>query len=272
MYLKKVIHYQTEHYSIHLPNESKTYKALNRLMGKALHHYQMVADGDRILVGVSGGADSLTLMWLLSERQSRIPVDYELFAVYVDPGFHESFGEPLKTYCEQNGFFLRVEYTDYGVLGHSSVNRENPCFLCSRLRRKRLFEIAAELGCNKLAFGHNKDDIIETFFMNICYAGEISTMLPAQTFFKEKFTLIRPLSYADEELIRRFAREQNFPDFANPCPTSKTSKRHEIKFLLKRLYRSNKNVKGNIFRAMSHVKPDYLLRLPDQLHGSSTER
>jgi tRNA 2-thiocytidine biosynthesis protein TtcA len=155
-------------------------------MGKALHRHNMISDGDRIVVGVSGGADSLTLMFILMERLTRIPINYELFAVYIDPGFEGSFAEALEIYCKKIGFLLRVEHTDYGVLGHSPENRENPCFLCSRLRRKRLFEIADELGCNKLALGHNKDDIIETLFMNICYAGEISTMLPVQTFFQKK--------------------------------------------------------------------------------------
>ena len=229
-------------------------------MGQALHRYQMISDGDRIVVGLSGGADSLTLMQMLIERLSRIPITYELFAVYIDPGFEGSFAEPLEIYCGKAGFPLRVEYTDYGLLGHSSDNRENPCFLCSRLRRKRLFEIAAELGCNKLALGHNKDDIIETLFMNICYAGEISTMLPVQTFFQQKFTLIRPLAHADEDLIRRFAKDQRFPEFLNPCPTAATSKRREVKLLLKQLYRSNKKIKGNIFRSMSNVKPEYLLK------------
>jgi tRNA 2-thiocytidine biosynthesis protein TtcA len=229
-------------------------------MGKALHRYQMISDGDRILVGVSGGADSLTLMWLLQERQARIPIDYDLFAVFIDPGFEDSVAEPLQAYCKTLGFALRVEYTDYGVLGHSAANRENPCFLCSRLRRKRLFEIAEELGCRKLALGHNQDDIIETLFMNMCYAGEISTMVPAQSFFQQKLAVIRPLAFADSDLIRRFARNRRFPDFENPCPTARTSKRREIKDLLNQLYRSNKKVKGNIFRAMSHVKPDYLLK------------
>ena len=160
---------------------------------------------------------------MLSERRARIPINYDLFAVYIDPGFEGSFAEALKAYCEQLGLPLRVEYTDYGVRGHSATNRENPCFLCARLRRKRLFEIADELGCRKLALGHNKDDMI---------AG----------------------------LIRRFAGNQRFPDFENPCPTAKTSKRQEIKSLLKQLYRSNKKIKGNIFRAMSHVRLEYLLK------------
>ena len=183
-----------------------------------------------------------------------------MFAVFIDPGFEGSFAEPLRAFCAKLGFTLRVEYTDFGLQGHSSVNRENPCFLCSRLRRKRLFEIADELGCYKLALGHNKDDVIETLFMNMCYGGEISTMLPSQSFFQQKFTLIRPLAFADEALIRRFSRDQRFPGFENPCPTAKTSKRQEIKALLTQLYRSNKKIKGNIFRAMSHVRLEYLLK------------
>ena len=220
----------------------------------------MLHDGDRIILGVSGGADSLTMMWMLVERLPRIPINFELFPVYVDPGFEGGFSESLKTYTADIGLPLRVEHTDYGILGHSAVNRENPCFLCSRLRRKRLFEIADELGCNKLALGHNKDDIIETFFLNICYAGEISTMVPSQKFFQEKFTVIRPLAYADGNLIRAFAGEQRFPEFVNACPSAKRSKRQEIKVVLNQLYRSNKKIKGNIFRAMSRVKLDYLLK------------
>jgi tRNA 2-thiocytidine biosynthesis protein TtcA len=225
-----------------------------------VHRYEMLHDGDRIIVGVSGGADSLTMMWMLVERLPRIPINFELFPVYVDPGFEGGFSESLKTYTADIGLPLRVELTNYGILGHSTVNRENPCFLCSRLRRKRLFEIADELGCNKLALGHNKDDIIETFFLNICYAGEISTMVPSQKFFQERFTVIRPLAYADENLIRAFAREQRFPEFVNPCPSAKHSKRQEIKTVLNQLYRSNKKIKGNIFRAMSRVRLGYLLK------------
>jgi tRNA 2-thiocytidine biosynthesis protein TtcA len=229
-------------------------------MNKALRRYQMISDGDRIVVGVSGGADSLTLIWMLNERLARIPINYELYAVYLDPGFKDGFAEALESFCSQHGFSLKIEYTDYGVLGHDSANRENPCFLCARLRRKRLFEIAAEWGCNKLALGHNKDDVIETLFMNICYAGQISTMLPAQTLFKDKLTLIRPLAFADANWIRRFAQEQQFPEFVNPCPTANTSKRREIKLLINQLCRTNKKIKGNIFRSMSNIRPEYLLK------------
>lgn len=239
---------------------NKTYKVVNRAVGRALHRYDMISDGDRILVGLSGGMDSLTLMWMLTERLPRAPISYELFAVYIDPGFAGGFGASLKTYCEEMGYRLRIEPTDYGIRGHSPENRENPCFLCARLRRKRLFEIADELGCNKLALGHNKDDVIETLFLNMCYAGEISTMVPSQSFFQGRFTVIRPLAFADEDLIRKLAGEQRFPNFVNPCPTAQVSKRQEIKALLNQLYAGNKKVKGNIFRALSHVKTEYLLK------------
>ena len=243
-----------------MPISSSKYKALNRDVGKALHRYAMLEDGDRIVVGLSGGADSLTMMWMLAERLPRIPVNFELFPVHIDPGFEGGFSEALKTYSARFGFPLRVEHTDYGVLGHSAINRENPCFLCARLRRKRLFEIADELACNKLALGHNKDDIIETLFLNICYSGEISTMVPFQPFFSGKITVIRPLAFADEKRIRDFAKEQNFPEFINTCPSANNSKRQEIKDTLKRLYKTNSKIKGNIFRAMSRVKLDYLLK------------
>ncbi len=194
----------------------------------------------------------------MQERLARIPIAYELIAVYIDPGFAGGFGPQLQAYCTDRNCELKIEYTDYGVLAHSDQNRENPCFLCARLRRKRLFEVAADAGCNKIALGHNKDDLIETLFLNMCYAGEISTMAPVQSYFGNEFEMIRPLMYADADAIRRFAREKSFPDFINPCPSAQASKRSEIRSLLDRLYRSNRKIKGNLFRSMHNVKMDYL--------------
>jgi tRNA 2-thiocytidine biosynthesis protein TtcA len=128
------------------------------------------------------------------------------------------------------------------------------------LRRKRLFEVTAELGCSKLALGHNRDDIIETLFLNMCYAGEISTMVPSQSMFGGEIVVIRPLAFSDEHLIRRYSQETGFPEFINPCPSAGTSKRQEVKDLLKQLYRGNDKVKGNIFRALSRPRTEYLLK------------
>jgi tRNA 2-thiocytidine biosynthesis protein TtcA len=241
-----------------LPKHSYAYKVMRRNVGKALHQYDMISDGDRILVGLSGGKDSFALLWMLKERLDHIPIHYTLHSVHIDLGFDREFSKSLSEYCNRIGFKLRVDYTNYGRLAHSSENRENPCFLCSMLRRKRLFEIADELGCKKVALGHNKDDIIETLFMNICYAGEISSMMPSQPFFQGKLTLIRPLAFVDGDAIRRFADEKGCPKFLNPCPSANTTKRQEIKNMLKQLYRNNKKVKGNIFRAIHHVKMDYM--------------
>lgn len=239
---------------------NRTHKILNRAVGKALHRYDMIEDGDRIAVGLSGGKDSLCLMQILNDRLPKIPINYELFAIYIDPGFEKGFGSELKAYAMKMGYSIRVESTDYGILAHSSKNRENPCFLCSRLRRKRIFEIADELGCSKIALGHHKDDIIETLLLNMFYAGEISTMVPLQPFFKGRFKIIRPLSFVDEDLIKKFAGQNNFPDFINPCPSAGDSKRKEIKDLLDRLYKSNRKIKGNIFNSMTNVRTDYLLK------------
>jgi len=236
------------------------YKTLNRAIGKAIHDYDMIRDGDRIAVGLSGGADSLTLLWLLAERRSRVRVPYELRAIYVDPGFEGGAAKSLEPFCDKLGVPLRVEWTDFGLQGHGPANRENPCFLCARLRRKRLFEVADELGCGTLALGHNKDDVIETLFLNMCYAGEISTMLPGMELFKGRFRLIRPLAYAESGVIRRFAREFQLPVAANPCPSAGHTQRAEIKALLDDLYRRNRKIKGNIFRALRHVRTEYLLK------------
>lgn len=235
------------------------YAAINRQVGQALHQYEMLEDGDRIAVGVSGGKDSLALYQVLQERLSRIPIKYELFGIHVNPGFEGGESGKLADWCAGRGWPLKVADENFGPLAHSAENRENPCFLCSRLRRKRLFEMAKELGCNKLALGHHKDDIIETFFLNVCYAGEIATMRPKQDFFGGAFTVIRPLAFVEEAQIVRFSRSMNFPEFHMACPSSKTSKRGEIKNLLETLYRSNRKIRGNIFRALANVRTDYLL-------------
>jgi len=224
-----------------------------------MNRYDMISDGDRILVGLSGGIDSFLLLWILNERKKRIPIDYELISVFVDPGFDDQFGKKIETYCKANEFHLLIDHTDYGLRAHSTENRENPCFLCSRLRRKRLFEIADKHGCKKIALGHHKDDIIETFFINMCYSGSLGTMVPAQSFFKGEFQIIRPLAFVEQKTINRFAKEIDFPVLTNPCPSANNSKRSEIKKFLTQLYKTNKNIKSNIFSSMSNVNREYLL-------------
>lgn len=237
-------------------------KQLNHDLGRAVCAWDMIRNNDRILVGVSGGKDSLTLLHLLYSLKQRAPVAFDLVPVHVDPGFQGSFSEELKIHTEALYGPLRVEKTDFGVAAHSEKNRENPCFLCSRLRRKRLFELAEELGCAKIALGHNKDDLIETLFINIFYAGKIGTMKPRQTFFGGKLDIIRPLSYVESDLIARFSTRMEMPVFDNPCPSAGQTKRAEVRQMLETLYQGNRHIKGNIFRAMGNVAREYLLETP----------
>ena len=228
-------------------------------MGKAIHRYSLIQEGDRILVGVSGGKDSLTLLHLLHERSKRVPVHYELVPVYIDLGFDSGKADILKNCFETKGLPYHIEFTDIGRRANSSENRENPCFLCSWERRKCLFRVAQRFKCNKIALGHHKDDIIETLLLNIFYSAEISTMLPLQSLFKGKLTLIRPLALLEEKKIERFAREMGLPFGPSGCPSSGKTKRKVVKDLIETLSKKDRRVKGNIFRALSNIKLDYTL-------------
>ncbi len=226
-------------------------------MGKAIHHYALIQEGDRILVGVSGGKDSLTLLHLLMERRKRVPIRYDLFPVHIDLGSGSERANALKRFFESHGLSYHIEFTDIGRRANSPENRENPCFLCSWERRKRLFQLAHRYKCNKIAFGHHKDDIIETLLLNIFYSAEISTMLPLQRLFRGKITLIRPLALIEEREIERYAREKGLPFGPSGCPVSGKTKRSEIKELIRTLEKSNTKIKGNIFRALSNIKLEY---------------
>ena len=228
-------------------------------MGKAIHTRGMIGNGDHVMVAVSGGLDSLSLLWLLRERLSRIPISYTLTAVHVDLGFGAGSGDQMESFFVKNGFDYRIITTDIGVKAHSPENRESPCFLCAWLRRKTLFKAAAESGFKKIAFGHHKDDIIETFFLNVFYGASISTMTPMQEFFKGRLHIIRPLFMIDKDLIKRYADAMGWKEISTGCPTSGFSKREEIKVMLSQFYQGNKKVKGNIFRALHSVRPEYLL-------------
>ena len=233
-------------------------KEIKRLSGKAIHNFGMVRDGDHVMVAVSGGKDSMTLLWLLRDRLKRIPIEYKVTAVHVDPGFGADSAGKMEAFFVENGFEYRVVRTDIGIRAHGPDNRENPCFLCSHLRRKILFEISDEVNANRIALGHHKDDIIETFFLNIFYGASISTMLPLQELFNGRLTIIRPLYLVEENLIRRYAQSMNWPEIDLECPTAGFSKREDIKRMLGHFYRTNRKIKGNIFHALNNVNVEYL--------------
>jgi tRNA 2-thiocytidine biosynthesis protein TtcA len=242
----------------------KLHLHLRKRLEETLIQYKMLAQGDRVLIGVSGGADSLTLLTLLTGPLIFNPRPEFILAAYVDMGFDGGEGiqaRQMEAFFQEKGYNYRIEKTNIGMLAHSDYNRKaSPCFLCSRLRRRKLFEMARELRCNKVALAHNKDDMIETFLLNVFFAREISTMIPSQSYFQGEFNLIRPLAYVEESLLKRFAKEFGLPVLKNPCPTAETSKRKYIKDILKQMEQDNRNVKENIFKALKNVKVDYLLK------------
>ncbi|HUH65234.1 MAG TPA: ATP-binding protein [Syntrophales bacterium] len=238
---------------------TKLFHHLKKWLENAILDYKMIEKGDRVLVGVSGGADSLALLDLLNSPMVYVP-EFSIVAVNVDPGFDPTYADyaALEKYLKKNRYNYHMEKTDFGPLSHSDYNKKNPCFLCSRLRRKRIFQIAEKRGCTKIALAHHRDDIIETFLINIFYGREISTMMPKQTIFGGQLHIIRPFAYIGEDLIKKYVKERRLPAIKNRCPTSKTSRRVYIKKLLTKLERDNKNIRDNVYKALRHVKPDYL--------------
>ena len=246
--------------------DTRLFRHMKKWLEKAVIDYGMIERGDKLLVGLSGGADSYALLDLLDSPMVFVP-EFSFIAVNIDMGFDESYKayNSLDKYLSENNYRYVLEKTDIGLLAHSDFNKKNPCFLCSRLRRKRIFEIAAEHGCNKIAFAHHRDDVIETLLINIFFGREISTMVPSQSIFSGKMHIIRPLIYLREELVKKYCWERQFPFVANECPTSKNSKRIYVKKFLDDLSKDNKKIRDNIFQAMSHVKPDYLLPLSKKI-------
>jgi tRNA 2-thiocytidine biosynthesis protein TtcA len=241
---------------------TKLHRTLNARIDKAAWEYQMFAAGDRILLSVSGGADSMALLDVLSLHVNIYAQDLKLFAVYIDLGFGhaaDSRCDTMKNFLEQVGVEGQIVRTDIGVLAHSEYNRENPCFLCSRMRRKRIFECAEQFGCQKILFGHHKDDIVETLLLNMIFGREISTMTPRLPVFKGKYTILRPLVFVEEVLLKKYCRERNLPVIDQECPTDGNSKRQYVKDLLNKMECDFKGTRENIFASMKRVKKEYLL-------------
>ena len=246
--------------------DTRLFRHLKKWLEKAVMDFEMIEEGDRVLVGLSGGADSFVLLDLLDSPMIFVP-KFSFVAVNIDMGFDPSYMsyDTLGKHLRENNYAYVMEKTDIGVAAHSDFNKKNPCFLCSRLRRKRIFEIAAAERCNKIAFAHHRDDVVETLLINMFYGREISTMMPRQRIFGGRMHIIRPLVYLREELVKKYCRERQFPVVENRCPSAKTSKRIYVKNLLDELTKDNKKIRENIFKAMSHVRPDYLLPLSKKM-------
>lgn len=240
-------------------------KTINRLIGQAMHTYNMLAEGDSVLVAVSGGVDSLVLTAILKEWQKKAPIKYKLSAVHIDMGFDTGkAAEMTSAQLKEMGIECHIEKTGMGPEGLKTENGKSACFYCARNRRTRLFSLAQKLRCNKLAFGHHKEDIIETFFLNVLYSGNISTMVPNQQLFNGNLSVIRPMAYLEKDQVKTLADIFRLTEVKNPCPLAGESKREQVRELLNQLYLQDEKIKGNIFSALSNIKSDYLLKKPQK--------
>jgi len=229
---------------------------LSKKVGKAIMDYKMLEDGDRILVAVSGGKDSMTLLKILEQRRSFVPIKYELIAVYVDMGNRPTHNKTVEKYFRKSGYKYLIKKVD---ILKKTPREKITCFWCSWNRRKALFAAANKLGCNKIALGHHKDDIVQTFLLNLVFQGEISTMSPRQELFKGKIAIIRPLAYLEEQDTQRFAKENNFPVPNYRCPNRGKAQRGQVAKLIKQFEKMSPNFKTNIFRSLQRIKREYLL-------------
>ena len=232
---------------------------LNRKIGQAMHDYSMLENGDRVLVAVSGGVDSMVLVCLLYLWEKKAPISFDLQPLHIDHGFWKdidvgvspilSIGEQLRRYSID----LRIDQE------WEEKEQERTCYLCSRNRRSQLFDFAREHGYNKIAFGHHKDDLIETFMINAIYSGNISTMLPKQYLFKGSLSIIRPMSYLEKVEVVQLANLFALQPVENGCFLSANTRRETVRTLLDNIYKSEPGAKSSLFAALSNVRVDYLL-------------
>ena len=233
-------------------------RAMQRLCGlmrKAVQDYEMIAPGDRVMVGVSGGKDSVALTIGLSMLRKYIGFDYEVVAVTLDPQFdHQPMDySALAELFRQHGIPYEVRRTEIGPVVFEYRKEKNPCALCAKLRRGALHTAAQELGCNKVALGHHLDDAVETFYMSLIFEGRLSCFQPVTYLSRTDITQIRPLLYCGENLVRHTAQRLQLPVVHNPCPADGYTKRQEIKDLIYELQGRYPKLKERTFGAMQRL-------------------
>ena len=233
---------------------------------RAVDDYGMINEGDRVAVGVSGGKDSLALLCSLANLKKFYPVQFEIEAITLDPGFYlagmgnaqdiRNDYEKIAELCRQLNVNFTLVDTEIAKIIFEVRKEKNPCSLCARMRRGALHDTAKSLGCNKIALGHHFDDAVETFMMNLFNEGRVGCFSPVTYLDRKDIILIRPLVYVPEKDIRYFVNHSDLPVSHSPCPMDKTSDREKFKQMLSSLEKDNKGLKHRIFGAMQRAGID----------------
>ena len=252
---------QPIHFEHHSTNFNRLKGRLESSVGKAIGDFNMIEDGDVVMVCLSGGKDSYTLLDILRTLQKRAPIDFKLIAMNLDqkqPGFPE---DVLPNYLKNLGVDFHIEPQDpYSIVKEKIPEGKTTCSLCSRLRRGIIYKVAGELGANKIALGHHRDDMVETLFLNMFFGGKLKAMPPKLVTDKGDHVVIRPLAYCVEKDIARYARGMEFPIIpCNLCGSQENLQRQNIKQMLTDWERQYPGRSQTIFTAMQNVRPSHLL-------------
>ncbi len=236
---------------------SKISSKISKIIGKTIFKYGMIKENDRILAAISGGKDSMTMLFDLKERKKRFPIKFDFEAVHIQSDFCTCC-QNSKLEEKFNEMGIPFKIIDVAILKRVKNGKTMNCYWCSSQRRMELMKYARENGFNKIALGHHLDDIVETLLMNMFYKGQIAGMLPVMQFDNYPLTIIRPLSEVKESLIIEFAKEAGFDSLSCKCPYGANSKRKEIRESLKVFTKGNDVIKYNIFKSMSNINSRYL--------------
>ncbi len=241
--------------------ENKLEKKLCRLAGQAIGDYQMIQDGDKVMVCLSGGKDSFAMLDVLLKLRERAPIDFSIVAVNLDqkqPNFPENI---LPDYLRSLDIPFHIEEQDtYSIVKRVIPEGKTTCGLCSRLRRGILYRVADELGATKIALGHHRDDILETLLLNLFYGGKMKAMPPKLRSDDGRHIVIRPLAYVPERYLERYAVQQEFPIIpCNLCGSQENLQRNAMKQLLREWEKKHPGRVENLFRAISNVAPSHLM-------------
>lgn len=226
------------------------------LVRQAVKDYQMLEEGDCVAVGVSGGKDSLALLYAMAKLREFYPKKFQLKAITVDLGFPESEYTQIRCLCESLEIPYTVVRTEIAEILFQVRKEDHPCSLCSKLRKGALNEEAIRLGCNKIAYAHHKDDVIETMLMSLLYEGRFHTFSPVTHLEKSRLTVIRPLLYVYEADIIGFRNKLSLPVQKNPCPADGATKRETMKQMVRALQKETPGVKERLFHAVQSL-PDW---------------